>query len=119
MPIYRFKCKECGSELEKTLPMSQCQNTPECEQCNNMMIRDYGAEHAHASADSYDKPLHSDSLAITPAQVEEHQSLFPDIEIDRQCRPVFHNFREHDKYLEATGFVKQTAKGKGPGKRIR
>lgn len=110
MPTYVFKCSDCGIEAEKVLPMSQCQFGPACPKCGVNMRRAYGAEHAHAAADSYAKPIHSDALAVAPDQVEEHRRMFPDIEIDHQCRPVFTKYSQHDAYLEKTGFVKNPNK---------
>ncbi len=54
----------------------------------------------------YNKPLHSDSLAIAKSQVAEHNRRWPHIEIDSEFRPVFTNFKDHDKYLQETGFCK-------------
>ena len=110
MPIYVFKCCKCGVEVDKTLPMSQCQSKQTCPECSAAMLRNYGAEHAHTSADSYATPIHSDALAIAPDQVEEHRRMFPDVEIDHQCRPVFTKYSQHDAYLEKTGFVKNPNK---------
>ncbi len=54
----------------------------------------------------YETPLHSDSLAIAKSQVAEHRARWPDIEIDSEFRPVFTGFKQHDDYLEDTGFAK-------------
>ncbi|KKN79142.1 hypothetical protein LCGC14_0343300 [marine sediment metagenome] len=60
-------------------------------------------------ADSYHKDIHSDALAIHSSQREEHERLYPDIKIDEKNRPVFDNFKKHDKYLDDTGHVKNRA----------
>ena len=110
MPTYVFKCSDCDTEVEKVLPMSQSQLGPTCQQCGTSMQRNYASEHAHASADSYATPIHSDALAISPDQVEEHRRMFPDIELDSECRPVFTKYSTHDAYLEKAGFVKHPNK---------
>ena len=66
--------------------------------------------HAQSRGRLYSKPIHSDSLAISPTQVAEHKRLFPNIEIDSEGRPVFDNYKDHDAYLEATGFAKSPQK---------
>jgi hypothetical protein len=81
-----------------------------------MMYRLYKLQ--RAGTKEYTTPLHSDSLAITPGQVAEHKQLFPNIEIDNECRPVFHNYTEHDNYLKATGFVKKSQRIRAKGKNI-
>ena len=57
---------------------------------------------------NYSKPIHSDALAIHPDQRAEHEVLFPNIRIDKQNRPIFDNYVDHENYLKKTGFVKQT-----------
>lgn len=61
---------------------------------------------------SYHKAIHSDALAIHPDQRKEHERQHPDIKIDEKCRPIFDNFKAHDKYLEDTGYVKNRAPNK-------
>jgi len=86
--------------------------------CKAYMRRDFQAEKFFASGGDYSRPIHSDSLAISPTQVAEHKRLFPDIEIDSQCRPVFDKFKVHDDYLKQTGFIKHSGKKRKKGKRI-
>lgn len=66
----------------------------------------------------YSKPLHSDALGIQPDQVTEHREKFPNIEIDAQNRPVFHNEPEHQDYMNKCGIVKHKQKVKPKGKTI-
>lgn len=83
------------------------------------MVRDYTAEHHNIQGGrEYHRPIHSDSLAINPNQRKQHEKMFPNIPIDGEGRPVFTNYRDHDNYLKATGFIKQTQRIKKHGKRI-
>ena len=66
----------------------------------------------------YSKPLHSDALGIQPDQVTEHREKFPNIELDNQNRPVFHNMPEHQDYMDKCGIVKHKQKVKPSGKTI-
>ena len=116
MPRYTFKC-ECGEIVEVIRPMKGASDPWFCL-CGEQMTRDYAADHINGGNKDYARPIHSDSLAITPGQVAEHQRLFPDVEIDSECRPVFNNYQQHNKYLEKTGFVKNPKKAKRRGKRI-
>ncbi len=101
MPIYSFICPYCGYTSELLLEMSQAGRPQKCCVCSLGMNRDYQADLFSPGNKEYARPLHSDSLAINPAQVREHQEKFPDVKIDSQCRPVFENYQQHDKYLEA------------------
>jgi hypothetical protein len=87
----------------------------ECKECGASAIRDYSG--CSIGNTEYAKPLHSDSLAMNPNQVSEHRKKFPDVEVDKQGRPVFRNFKQHDRYLKKTGFVKVPQKTKRKGKK--
>lgn len=86
------KCPECGGDLRWDLNIS-----------------------IHGN---YRIPIHSDSLAISPGQRAEHLQKFPNIELDKQHRPVFNQFREHQKYLDDCNIVKERQKLKPRGVRI-
>jgi len=119
MPIYVFKCPGCEERVQETLPMSQSQDAPNCEQCGQVTQRDYGSEHAHTAPDSYAHTKWSDSLAVSIDQIGEHRRAFPEVKIDAQGRPGFDSYQQHDAYLKKTGFVKQPNKrGKRHATRI-
>lgn len=82
------------------------------------MVRDFNAERPNIGDREYARPIHSDSLAISPGQVEEHRRMFPDVPIDSECRPVFTSFKQHDSYLRTCGFEKLPGKPRKRGKRI-
>ena len=110
MALHEFVCDECKIIVED----SNTKEIHKCPGCGEDMRWNFNiAIHGH-----YDRPVHSDSLAINPCQAEEHHKLFPNIELDKQCRPIFDNFTDHENYLKATGFVKHTKKIKPKGKII-
>lgn len=110
MPRYCFVCVH-GHKKEVVRPMADAMKPWRCA-CGKKMQRDLRAEGTFAGGNTYNKVIHSDSLAISPTQRAEHERLFPNIKLDEQCRPVFDNFKKHDKYLEQTGFIKHPAKRK-------
>ncbi|MCK4820551.1 zinc ribbon domain-containing protein [bacterium] len=114
MPFYVFSCPDCGRERTLLREIKHRNDDALCVECGVTMHRDLCAEKPNAQSRGklYSKEIHSDSLAISPTQVEEHKRLFPDIKIDSQSRPVFDNFKDHDAYLEKTGFVKMPGKKK-------
>ncbi|MEN6333487.1 MAG: hypothetical protein ABFE01_04450 [Phycisphaerales bacterium] len=110
MPTYAFKCPACGWTDEIAKPMAASNSVETCRQCCAVMDRDYAAEGFRTTADSYNREIHSDALAIHPDQAEEHRRLYPDVPLDAACRPVLRNFAQHEKYIEARGVVKPSSR---------
>jgi len=111
MAEHRFVCGKCGTAIIDTT----IKGIHICPKCKAEMAMDCRV----AIHGNYQYPVHSDALAISPDQRTEHGKLFPDIELDKQCRPVFDNFTKHEKYLKQTGFQKLPQKIKRAGaKRI-
>ena len=119
MPQYCYICEQCGINFSKFRPMADSDRITLCPECGNIARRDWTAEHPMVRrTEDYTHPIHSDSLAISPAQVAEHKKMFPNIKIDSECRPVFDNYVEHDKYLEACNVDKKEQRIKPKGRRI-
>lgn len=111
MTTHRFVCNKCKVFVEDTTT----KGTHKCPKCSIDMALDCRV----AIHGNYLIPIHSDAMAISPTQVDEHKRLFPDIEIDSQCRPVFDNFTKHEAYLKKCNIVKTPQKIKRSGaKRI-
>ena len=117
MPVYCFICPECDNTQEVVRPMKNSSLSLVCA-CGANMRRDFAAQKTNAGNKEYAKTKYSDSLAISPSQVEEHRRLFPDVKIDNQGRPGFDSFKQHDSYLEKTGFVKVPQKIRKRGRRL-
>ncbi|KKM90483.1 hypothetical protein LCGC14_1238160 [marine sediment metagenome] len=79
--------------------------------------RDFVSERGGQGNVNYAKPRVSDSLAMNPEQIPEHNRLFPDIKVLADGRPTFDNVQQQDKYLKATGFHKLPQKIRNRGKR--
>lgn len=112
MAFWDFKCPSCNKERARFLTKRKYEILCECgETMQPVKPTDViGFPHAQSRGKLYSKTIWSDSLAISPTQIEEHKRLFPDIPVDLQGRPGFDNFPDHDKYLEKTGFVKMPGK---------
>lgn len=39
MPVYVYRCAECGRYLEMELPISDCKKVPSCDRCGSDMRR--------------------------------------------------------------------------------
>ncbi len=98
MATHRFVCNKCDIFIED----NTTKGIHKCPKCKADMALDCRV----AIHGNYQHAVHSDSLAIAPSQIEEHKQLFPNIELDNECRPIFDNFTKHQKYLDAIGFQK-------------
>jgi hypothetical protein len=83
----------------------------QCPVCSAMMVKQLSAGVSTPNKD-YGSPIVSQSLAINPSQIPEHNRKFPDIKIRPDGCPVFDNYKKHSAYLDAIGVVKQTKKTK-------
>jgi len=79
-----------------------------CGYCGKSMLRDIAADMPFVSGGhDYRRAIHSDSLAISPDQRAAHEKQFPYIKLDSECRPIFDNFKNHERYLKETNFKKE------------
>jgi predicted RNA-binding Zn-ribbon protein involved in translation (DUF1610 family) len=116
--VYDYECEKCElrvstvghatSEQEKE--KTGHGDNVECPNCGGTAWRCYNI---NIKGDSYAHPIISDSLAMNPNQIAEHRELFPSIKVTAAGQPVFEGFKQHDEYLEKTGFHKCTKKVDG------
>lgn len=118
MPTYSFQCPECGNKEERMRAMKNSDKRCMCTSCGVKMDRDLQTDVPFMSGDYHNGAIHSDSLAISPDQRAEHLQKFPNIKLDKQNRPVFDNFQNHQAYLDTCNIVKERKKIKPHGKRI-
>ena len=110
MPMYSYKCFHCGVGKTVMKPMSKSDRVEQCDECSRILLRDFKADLFHTANDTYDKPIISDSMAVSPDQIAEHRATFPDIRMTDQGQPIFENYAKHEAYLKKTGFVKHPGK---------
>jgi len=118
MKPYTFGCNVCGRVIENDICPFDDDNkriySTEC--CGEHMQRLMGeAKHWNINGGTYIRTKYSDSLAVSVAQIDEHKTTFPDIKVDSQGRPGFDTVKQHDDYLNQTGFVKATQKIRSKG----
>lgn len=109
MAIHKFVCDVCHVLIQD----ENTDDVHKCPECGGDMRWDLNIG-IHGN---YKRPIHSDSLAISPSQRAEHERLFPDIRLDSECRPIFDHFGKHDAYLKKTGFKKERQRLKHLGKK--
>ena len=108
MPLYEFQCEECGCVTGVIAPMSAVPTSAECDQCGRFTPnRVFGF---HDGNREYGVPIVSQSLAMNPNQIADHNRMFPDIRVTDEGCPVFTSYQQHDAYLHKTGFSKQPGK---------
>jgi predicted RNA-binding Zn-ribbon protein involved in translation (DUF1610 family) len=117
-PTVKPMCPTCRRSFEQKETNEEKYYCPECETVLSKTVRTMKNDNApDIMGTPYKTPIHSDALALTPANVAEHKERFPDIEIDKQNRPVFTNTKQHQDYLDKIGARKQIQKtGKSKGK---
>jgi len=110
MAIHRFVCNECNVIIEDTTT----KGIHKCPKCGADMTLDCKI----AIHGNYTHPIHSDALAISPTQIAEHKRLFPNIRLDKACRPIFEKFTDHEAYMKKCNIIKHPQKLKVKGKQI-
>lgn len=120
MPLYNFYCPFCKHKQSIISSMQDRRNHKKeyCEKCNKELERDFRGMNFGIGNKEYFHPIHSDSLAIMPSQVEDHKQMFPNVRLDSECRPIFTSVKQHDDYINKVGVTKEPQKIKPKGKRI-
>ncbi len=118
MPFYCYICPECGCKTDIMKPMVESGTDEFCEMDETLLHRDFGQEMGGRVGFDYAKPRVSDSLAMNPDQIPEHNKMFPDIKVLADGRPTFDSPKQQSKYLKATGFIKVPQKIKRRRKRV-
>jgi len=110
MAIHTFKCDSCRISIDD----DNTKMVHVCPKCGGEMYWDLGnlgiceGDYRHVS----------NSLAMNPDQIAEHKGHFPDIEVLPDGRPMFTSPKQQERYLDATGFYKETQKIKVKGEKI-
>ncbi|GAH08477.1 unnamed protein product [marine sediment metagenome] len=108
--IFVYYCLNCD---KRNLIKIVAETDKICPKCGGKIVKaNVRGSVFHAGNKDYKKPLVSDSLAIHPSQITEHKKVFPDVEVTPEGQPVFTNYKQHQKYLDKAGFVKQPQKTK-------
>ncbi len=118
MPFYCYICPECDRKTELLKPMQESGTDEFCDEDGTLLDRNFIEECGGQGSISYAKPRVSDSLAMNPDQIPEHNKMFPDIKVLADGRPTFDSPKQQSKYLKATGFIKVPQKIKHRRKRV-
>ena len=112
MDVYTYKCNDCNSvfELVNIEDVNELHICPKCRSENTILKRIVYNKTQFSTKRTGDYSHTSESLAISPDQIAEHHEKFPGVDVLPDGRLQFNSFRQHDRYLEKTGFVKVSQK---------
>lgn len=117
MPIYCYKCEDCGNSFEKTLSMKDCMKSQKCS-CGKKAVRDLITEHSDGGVDSQmreyqfegDMGTRMYAASYLPNQMEEARRVHPGREfreVNGAMLPVIKHRRDKLKYLKEMNFVER------------
>jgi putative FmdB family regulatory protein len=118
MPIYCYRCPECGKAEEIVKPMREAGQEEYCKHCSRsddepiFMNRDFGSEKKGVVGTEKGDTFWSQSLAISPSQFAEHRRMFPNVRLRSDGCPGFDSVKERSDYCDRTGFYKVPGKQK-------
>lgn len=109
MPIYTYRCTECGKDLEEFKHVRECEEPTTCE-CGGVANRTLGL--AHTDMKNFHNPceLHSMGLAH-PDEITAFRKRNPDIKISDDPNdpmygvPIARNRKEKMSILKTEGYV--------------
>ena len=110
MRLHDYKCLDCDCHFS-----DKAVDAPDCPECGSIKT---GMDCNIAIHGNYRHPVHSDAMAIHPDQRAEHERRFPNIRIDKQNRPIFDNFTDHQAYLDQCNIIKVRQKIKPKREKI-
>ena len=102
MVIHNFICDTCGMVVEDI----NTNIVHICPVCGEEMRWDLDG----CGIASGDYEHISDSLAMHPTQIAEHNQKFPGIDVMPDGRPRFTSVKQQSDYLDKIGMVKMTQK---------
>ncbi|MCC7147131.1 MAG: hypothetical protein IT443_11855 [Phycisphaeraceae bacterium] len=119
MPVYCFKCPQCGHRIDEFRRMKDFDAPgPLCQRCQLKpptgasasvpMLRDVVAEHAAVRGD-YATPILSDAMGCAPDQVAEHRRVYPDIPITDDGRVILTSHNQRKKVMRQLGMRDRAA----------
>lgn len=115
MPIYSYRCLNCGNTFEVVAPMSECDKRKKCS-CGKLAYRDLAADHNGGTVDSQNRDYQFEgdtgtrmyAAAYMKGQETEMKEKHPgrDFKWHNSCwLPVIKNRQDKKKFLKERGYV--------------
>lgn len=91
MPLYEYKCRECGTLTEAFRRVARRNRAPKCE-CGGKTKKVF----SRASTDvlNWEQTVLSDSMGVSKHQVAEHRRRHPNIPLNDEGQIVVRNGRD-------------------------
>ena len=116
MPLYAFRCDDCGHSNDEYASMSKAVTVggyKACPMCKRPLYRRL-PDLAHTDLKEYHKPIEMLSVACNSwEEIREIQDKCPDVEISTDPEselfgvPVAKNRKQKQQVLAATGFIER------------
>jgi len=113
MPMYDYRCPECGAESEDFCPI-QLRDGPgeRCSQCGAVTERVFSIHAPGTSLRAFDTPIEMYGCAPeTPAQMADLRRRCPDIEYTELLVPIARTPQDKKDVLKACGFEDRSGRG--------
>jgi len=112
MPLYCYKCPECGATKEVSKPMSQSHTQETCDEDGSVMGRDFGAErHGVKNQDGW--PMASYAAGVDPSEVPEIKEFDKKHGVPTNYNedgdPIFTSQKHRKNYCHAHGLYDRNA----------
>lgn len=111
MPIYRYRCSECGREEEIVRPMSTPRELP-CPACSGETSFERQVSRPKSTQAGYHTPIEMHSVAVcSDHEIQDLQRKVPNLTIATDKRdpmygvPIAENLHQKKAILRASGFV--------------
>lgn len=75
MPVYHFKCPQCGRREQAVRPVENRNMPLACNDCDSQMRRDIGSEQRSVRACPGNWPMFSDALGCHESQIPESMEV--------------------------------------------
>ena len=121
MPIYCYKCRQCGSVKEVAKPMSRYKSPEVCDNDGLIMYRDLQAEQGNVIHRPGTWPMFSDAAGVAqhqiPEAVEHSRKIGIPTDFTPDGRVIFTSRQHRKRYCEAIGLYDRSG-GYGDPQRI-
>ena len=121
MPMYSYKCAECGADVERFFNMGQSKSRVKCA-CGAIANRDIAADFRHRRTYPNNYPMESDAAGVLPSQADEaykesvKRGVPTQFNKETGCA-IFESKGHRKRYCEAVGLFDRNGGYSDPQKR--
>lgn len=109
MPVYCYKCPECGQIEEAVRTIEGRGDCPECPHCDGVATERAIGEEQGAVQTEWVEPIYSDAAGVHPDQVPEARNRFKNHEYADDGRMIFRSHAHRRQCLKDIGMFDKDA----------